>query len=143
MRHVGALIVLVIGGCNGSIETASTSADDQSGSAQVLRVTRDGRVTSRAQVAGDIPITQLVAGRDVILALRADQKVDRIERYLGWADVGVRDASFVGDHVAVSTSTAHWLWLDDRLVARGSLAVGERAPDLAPAGAGSVCEDDA
>jgi hypothetical protein len=70
---------------------------DQAGSAHLLRVTRNGRVTGRSQATGEIPIVQLVADGDGLLALRADQTIDRIA-----ADGSVREhlASDPGERIA-------------------------------------------
>jgi hypothetical protein len=52
---------------------------DQAGSAHVLRIGRDGVVRGNTEVAGDVPITQLVAAGDRLLALRADQSIEELD----------------------------------------------------------------
>lgn len=66
---------------------------------------------------GAVANGRAIAGANAALALVTETST----RYLGWQDVGLRDAAFVGDHIAVSASQARWLWLDDHLVARSTL----------------------
>lgn len=52
---------------------------DDAGSAQVLRIGRDGRLRGRGAVAGDVRIEQIVAMGDGLVVRRADQSLERLD----------------------------------------------------------------
>ena len=52
---------------------------DEAGSAQVLRVGRDGRLRGRVAVAGEVRIEQIVARGDGLVVRRADQSLERLD----------------------------------------------------------------
>jgi hypothetical protein len=82
------------------------AAIDQAGNGQILRLSRDGALRGTTAISGELAIVQLVAIENGVLAVRADQT---IERY----DVnGVRHGRLVGDsgerfaHLAVRRNGA-------------------------------------
>lgn len=70
---------------------------DQAGSAHVLRFSRDGALRGRTQVAGDVPIIEIVALGDHLLALRADQSLEELD---GAGAVRSRLAADPGERIA-------------------------------------------
>jgi hypothetical protein len=79
---------------------------DQAGSAQLLRVDRDGGVRSRTQIGGEISITRLVAIDDGMLAQRVDQTIVQLDgtghvRATLATDPGERIVRVVARHGAV------------------------------------------
>ncbi len=109
------------------------AAIDQAGNGQILRLSRDGAVRGTTPISGELAIVQLVAIEGGVLAVRADQT---IERY----DVnGVRRGRLVGDpgerfaHLAVRRNGAAVLVISGApkpAVAANDLVVRPTATDV-------------